>query len=217
MISYQASQEQRLKAEIREYIVTESIEQQLERLLEKMQAAMEAGGGHEVGVWVSGFYGSGKSSFTKYLGLAFDQRVSRRPALPSASAGSRPQAHHESPAVEPSRRVSPRPSSCSISRASRSPVRRSPRYRLSSTTRSSNMPATAEPEGRGARAQTEEGRSDIAEFEGLFREETGEAGPTTGTTSWWSDSVLPSIAHRLYPALFRNDQAFTTASSESSI
>jgi hypothetical protein len=75
VISYQASQEDRLKSEIREYIVTDSIETQLERLLENIQAAMESGGGHEVGVWVSGFYGSGKSSFTKYLGLAFDQRV----------------------------------------------------------------------------------------------------------------------------------------------
>jgi hypothetical protein len=64
VISYQASRQERLKAEIREYIVTESIERQLERLLENMQAAMEAGGEHEVGVWVSGFYGSGKSSFT---------------------------------------------------------------------------------------------------------------------------------------------------------
>ena len=65
MICHQASQEERLQAEIREYIVTESIEDQLERLLENIQASMESGGGHEVGVWVSGFYGSGKSSFTK--------------------------------------------------------------------------------------------------------------------------------------------------------
>ena len=37
VITYQASQEQRLRAEISEYIATESIEQQLEQLLEKMQ------------------------------------------------------------------------------------------------------------------------------------------------------------------------------------
>jgi len=39
-----------------------------------MQLAMESGGENEIGVWVSGFYGSGKSSFTKYLGLAFDDQ-----------------------------------------------------------------------------------------------------------------------------------------------
>jgi hypothetical protein len=75
VITYNASQEARLKAEITEYIVTESIEAQFERLLNKMQFAMETGGENEVGVWVSGFYGSGKSSFTKYLGLALDQSI----------------------------------------------------------------------------------------------------------------------------------------------
>lgn len=75
VITYSASQEARLKAEITEYIVTDSIEQQFERLLTCMQAAMEMGGENEIGVWVSGFYGSGKSSFTKYLGLALDESV----------------------------------------------------------------------------------------------------------------------------------------------
>lgn len=75
VISYQAAQEDRLRAEISEYIVTDSIDEQLEKLLENIQAALESGGGHEVGVWVSGFYGSGKSSFTKYLGLALDDTV----------------------------------------------------------------------------------------------------------------------------------------------
>lgn len=74
VITYNASQEARLRAEIAEYIVTENIEEQFEKLLSRMQAAMDHGG-NEVGVWVSGFYGSGKSSFTKYLGLALDERV----------------------------------------------------------------------------------------------------------------------------------------------
>lgn len=74
VISFGASQENRLKAEITEYVVTDSIEDQFARLLDRMQVAMESGGGHEIGVWVSGFYGSGKSSFTKYLGLAFDDQ-----------------------------------------------------------------------------------------------------------------------------------------------
>ena len=44
VITYNASQANRLKSEITEYIVTESIEDQFERLLSRMQSAMEAGG-----------------------------------------------------------------------------------------------------------------------------------------------------------------------------
>ena len=85
VITYSASQEQRLNAEISEYVVTESIEEQFEKLLGKMQAAMEADGENEVGVWVSGFYGSGKSSFTKYLGT----KNKEIPFTPSGASGSR--------------------------------------------------------------------------------------------------------------------------------
>lgn len=74
VITYGTSQENRLKSEISEYVVTDSIEEQFRKLLDRMQLAMETGGENEVGVWVSGFYGSGKSSFTKYLGLAFDEK-----------------------------------------------------------------------------------------------------------------------------------------------
>lgn len=74
VITYGAAQEDRLRAEIFEYVVTENIEEQFEKLLDRMQLAMESSGTNEIGVWVSGFYGSGKSSFTKYLGLAFDDQ-----------------------------------------------------------------------------------------------------------------------------------------------
>jgi hypothetical protein len=74
VITYSASEESRLRAEISEYVVTESIEEQFRKLLDRMQLAMESGGENEIGVWVSGFYGSGKSSFTKYLGMAFDEQ-----------------------------------------------------------------------------------------------------------------------------------------------
>lgn len=75
VITYAASHESRLKAEISEYVVTDSIEEAFRRLLDRMQLAMDAGGENEVGVWVSGFYGSGKSSFTKYLGFALDPAI----------------------------------------------------------------------------------------------------------------------------------------------
>ncbi|MCY7272927.1 MAG: BREX system P-loop protein BrxC, partial [Phormidesmis sp. CAN_BIN44] len=73
VIAYAAKQEEQLKAEISDYFVTDSIEEQFRKLLDRMQLAMESGSENEIGVWVSGFYGSGKSSFTKYLGFAFDE------------------------------------------------------------------------------------------------------------------------------------------------
>ena len=89
VITYNASQESRLKAEISEYIATDSINTELHDLLSKMQLAMEQGGEHEIGVWVSGFYGSGKSSFTKYLGLDFRrQGRNRRDSFCEVPAGS---------------------------------------------------------------------------------------------------------------------------------
>ena len=73
VISFLENKEEKLKSEVSEYIVTDSIHKQLEDLLMKMDTAIDSGGIHEIGVWISGFYGSGKSSFAKYLSLAFDQ------------------------------------------------------------------------------------------------------------------------------------------------
>jgi hypothetical protein len=73
VITYANRSVEQLKAEISEYVVTDHIEESFRDLLGKMQAAQQGGAGHEIGVWVSGFYGSGKSSFTKYLGFALDR------------------------------------------------------------------------------------------------------------------------------------------------
>ena len=43
-----------------------------ETLLDALDAGLRDSS-HEIGVWVSGFYGSGKSSFSKYLGLALEK------------------------------------------------------------------------------------------------------------------------------------------------
>src|SRR6266436_3675265 len=75
VITYQNRAEAQLRAEISEYVVTEHIEESFSDLLKKMQLALQGGSGHEIGVWVSGFYGSGKSSFTKYLGFALDREM----------------------------------------------------------------------------------------------------------------------------------------------
>jgi hypothetical protein len=214
VITYQASQEQRLKAEISEYIVTESIEQQLEQLLEKMQAAMQAGSSHEIGVWVSGFYGSGKSSFTKYLGLAFDEHVTidgkpflrhlqdrlHRPttrALLSKLAASFPAAV-----------VMLDLASEQIAGASLAEVSTVLYYKvLQHAGYSRNLKVAAL-----ERRLRKEGR--YAEFEQGFRDETGENWPDYRNDELVVDSVVPRLAHQLYPNLFRTEQAFTTTSSD---
>lgn len=81
VINYAADSESLLRQEISEYEVTDNLGRHYERFMNNLSDGFNGGGGHEVGVWVSGFYGSGKSSFTKYLGFALD---------PSRKAGSEP-------------------------------------------------------------------------------------------------------------------------------
>jgi hypothetical protein len=214
VITYQASQEQRLKAEISEYIVTESIEHQLERLLEKMQAAMEAGAGQEVGVWVAGFYGSGKSSFTKYFGLAFDDRASvdGRPFLrhlqdrlhrPTTKALLSQMAARFPAAV-----VMLDLASEQIAGASLAEVSTVLYYKvLQYAGYSRNLKVAAL-----ERRLRKEGR--YGDFEAAFHDATGEEWTAFRNDELVVDSVVPRLAHKLYPNLFVNDQAFTTATSE---
>ncbi len=58
-----------IKAEINEYVVTDSILDHYIRILERYDQT--PANPHEgIGIWISGFFGSGKSSFAKVLGLA---------------------------------------------------------------------------------------------------------------------------------------------------
>ena len=75
VITYQNRSDAQILTEVQEYVVTDNIGENFERLLKLMQAALQGGGGHEIGVWVSGFYGSGKSSFTKYFGFALNRQM----------------------------------------------------------------------------------------------------------------------------------------------
>ena len=73
IIQVDQADEQSVHDEITEYVATDSIREQYHDLL---RAVAEAPGDpHEsVGVWVSGFFGSGKSSFAKNLGYALENR-----------------------------------------------------------------------------------------------------------------------------------------------
>ncbi|MDD2599100.1 MAG: BREX system P-loop protein BrxC [Kiritimatiellae bacterium] len=72
VISYASDSSDSLKQEVTEYVITESIEEHFSNLLTQLGEGLGGNGAPEIGVWVSGFYGSGKSSFTKYLGFALD-------------------------------------------------------------------------------------------------------------------------------------------------
>ncbi len=74
VITYNASQENRLKAEITEYVVTESIEKQFENLLSRMQTGMEAGGENEVGFGFPDFMAPEKALLRNILGFPLTTR-----------------------------------------------------------------------------------------------------------------------------------------------
>jgi len=62
-----------LRDEIREYVTTDSIKRHYLSIFERYRETPNKP--HEgIGVWVSGFFGSGKSSFAKNLGLAIEDR-----------------------------------------------------------------------------------------------------------------------------------------------
>ena len=54
VISYDAAESEQLKNEITEYVVTDSITENMESLLDKFEIGMEGGNNFEIAVWVSG-------------------------------------------------------------------------------------------------------------------------------------------------------------------
>ncbi|MBI3978332.1 MAG: BREX system P-loop protein BrxC, partial [Chloroflexi bacterium] len=68
----------KLRTDLLEYVLTDQLARDLSRVLERViDAAQPAGGGTEkIGIWVSGFFGSGKSHFAKLAGhLLADTRI----------------------------------------------------------------------------------------------------------------------------------------------
>ena len=74
IIQVDQADEHSVHAEITEYIATDSIRDQYHNIL-KAIAEAPADPHESVGVWVSGFFGSGKSSFAKNLGYALQNRT----------------------------------------------------------------------------------------------------------------------------------------------
>jgi hypothetical protein len=73
VIKVDQTDEEIVAQEIKEYIITEAIERSLHDVLEAYREAPNKPN-EGIAAWVSGFFGSGKSSFAKYLGLAISNR-----------------------------------------------------------------------------------------------------------------------------------------------
>ena len=74
VIKVDQADEQIIRDELAEYVVTDSIRGHLTEVLESYWETPRKP--HEgVAIWVSGFFGSGKSSFAKYLGLGLQNRT----------------------------------------------------------------------------------------------------------------------------------------------
>ena len=215
VIAYGVSQEERLRKEISEYVVTDAIDEQFNQLLTKMQVAMEAGGENEVGVWVSGFYGSGKSSFTKYLGLAFDDSVTIdgvpfRQHLQDRLKNTTTRQLLSTVAKRfPAAVLMLDLATEQVSGATMEEVSSVLYYKVLQWAGYSRNLKVASLERR----LKQEGR--YAEFLKLFEEKTGgEAWRDYRNDELVVDSLMPEIAHELYPSLFTTPASFNTATSD---
>jgi hypothetical protein len=214
VITYNASQEARLKSEIAEYIVTENIEEQFEKLLNRMQAAMDMGGANEVGVWVSGFYGSGKSSFTKYLGLALDNsvEVDGTPFLKHLQNRlNTPQTRAllaTTAAKHPAAVIMLDLASEMLAGATMEDVSTVLYYKvLQWAGYSKNLKVAAL-----ERRLRKDGR--YAEFEARIQQDAGLSWKEVQNDPLVIDSLIPELAHEFYPQLFKTPNSFTTETAE---
>ena len=213
VITYGATEEQSLKAEISEYVVTESIDEQIEKLLTKMQAAMEGGSQNEVGVWVSGFYGSGKSSFTKYIGLAFgDQIIGGQPFLK----------HLQDRLLKPTTKallsaVAQRfPAAVVLLDLASEQIAGATLMEVSTVLYYKVLQWAGYSRNLKVAAFERKLKTDdrFGEFEKLFTDKTGEEWADYQNDPLVVDDRLPEIAHEMYPDLFTTNRSFTTSPSD---
>lgn len=214
VITYSASQQNRLKDELAEYHVTSSIDGHFENLLRKMQLAMQEGGANEIGVWVSGFYGSGKSSFTKYLASALDdeKKIDGEPVLKHLQnrlRGSQSKALLAAVAKTfPAAVVMLDLAAEMLAGNAMEPVSNVLYYKVLQWAGYSRNLKVAALERR----LKKDGRFD--EFKKRIRKDLGVDWSEVQNDPLALDSVIPEMAHEFYPALFKTPSAFTTSVSE---
>ena len=214
VITYGVDKEERLGDEIREYIVTPHMETEFEDLLTKMQLAMDHGGPNEVGVWVSGFYGSGKSSFTKYLGLALDddKQVDNQLFLKHLqdrlTKTTTKQMLGKVAKSYPAAVVFLDLAADMLAGNTMEEISTVLFYKvLEYAGYSRNLKVAAL-----ERRLQKDGR--FEEFRDTIRSDLGVEWETVQNDLLVVDSLIPEIAHKMYPKLFKTPTAFTSESSE---
>ena len=75
VITFSNREPEVLRNEARDYVLTDNLSSEYETLLNYFDDAQSGNGSPECCTWLSGFYGSGKSSFAKYFGLSFDSKA----------------------------------------------------------------------------------------------------------------------------------------------
>jgi len=86
VIKVDQTNEEEVYEELTEYVVTDSIREGFLRVLEAYRATPD--NPHEgIGIWISGFFGSGKSSFAKILGYVLEGRSVKGKAASDLFAG----------------------------------------------------------------------------------------------------------------------------------
>lgn len=214
VITYSASQEKRLEAEITEYIVTESIEEQFQKLMTQMQVALDSGDIKEIGVWVSGFYGSGKSSFTKYFGFALDEdiKIHGRPFweyLRDRMTQSTTRAQLTTLVKQhPAAVVHLDLASEMLTGATMETVSTVLYYKVLQWANYSHNLKIAALERR----MQKDGKYEA--FCEIVRNEIGDEWLNVQNDPLTTESFIPHVAHRLYPQLFKTPESFHTESSD---
>ena len=106
VIKVDQNDEEIIKFEIDEYVVTDAIARYYADILDVFNETPNKPR-DGVGVWVSGFFGSGKSSFAKMLGLALENRpIAGTPAGDASRARTQ---HQGAGAAQADRREDPGP------------------------------------------------------------------------------------------------------------
>ena len=207
VIKVDQTDEEVIKFEIDEYVVTDAIAGYYASILDVFNETPNKPR-DGIGVWVSGFFGSGKSSFAKMLGLALENRDDRRrsgrsSASPPARTPRCRCCSSRSPRRSPS---TPSSSTCRPTAASAAATRPSPRSCTAYCSAASATPRTStSPSSRSASKRTASSTSSRT----AFREITGKEWDARKELVAFSLGEASAAMHRINPAIYQDNDSWS--------